>query len=149
MNSGSLRADFHPGEVTMEDVLNVYPFIGAFHVVEISGSAVRELLEYGYALHYGFLQAAGVETTYDSRSPAGRRLLTASVNGRPLDPEATYTVASSAFLALGGDGYAMLAAGKVRQRSAERMVDSFIDYFRERGRVDVPAVGRQVDVSRP
>ena len=77
MNSGSLRADFNPGEVTAEEILNVYPFIGKIHVVEIDASRLRELLEYGYALHYGFLQMAGVEATYDSRRPAGDRLIEA------------------------------------------------------------------------
>lgn len=148
MNSGSLRADFHAGDVTVEDVLNVYPFIGKFHVVEVTGEGVRELLEYGYALHYGFLQASGVEAAYDSGRAAGERLLWAKVEGEPLDPEATYTVASSAFLANGGDGYAMLAAGKVVRRSERKMADSFLDFFRKKGTVRVPMVGRQVDAAR-
>ena len=148
MNSGGIRADFNPGEVTVEDVLNVYPFIGKFHVVEIPGTAVAELLEYGYALHYGFLQASGVETTYDSRRPAGERLIEVKIGGEPLDPAATYTVASSAFLANGGDGYAMLAAGRVAHRSEERLVESFLAYFRATGDVMVPAVGRQRDLAR-
>ena len=148
MNSGSLRADFNPGEVTVEDVLNVYPFIDKFHVVEIPGTAVADLLEYGYALHYGFLQASGVESIYDSRRPAGERLIEARIGGRPLDPAATYTVVSSAFLANGGDGYAMLAAGRVVDRSDGKMADSFLDYFRATGEIAVPAIGRQRDLAR-
>jgi 2',3'-cyclic-nucleotide 2'-phosphodiesterase (5'-nucleotidase family) len=148
MNSGSLRADFNPGEVTAEDVLNVYPFIGRFHVVEISGDAVRELLEYSYALHYGYAQMAGVEATYDSRRPVGEMLIEARVNGEPLDPMKRYTVASSAFLANGGDGYSMLAAGRLVRESSARMSQSFLDYFRENRHVSVPAVGRQRDLAR-
>ena len=148
INSGSLRADLNPGEVTAEEVFNVYPFIDTYHVVEIDGEAVRELLEYGYALHYGFAQMAGVEATYDSRRPVGERLIEARVNGEPLDPSARYTVAASAFLANGGDGYAMLAAGKVVRRSEKRMAQSFVDYFRAHHELGVPAVGRQKDLAR-
>ncbi len=148
MNSGSLRADFNPGEVTVEDVLNVYPFIGAFHVVEIDGAGVRELLEHSYALHYGLAQLAGIEATYDSRRPAGERLIEARVNGKPLDPARRYTVASSAFLANGGDGYAMLAAGRPVLQSEERMSRSFLEHFRETGAVRVPPIGRQTDLAR-
>ena len=147
MNSGSLRADFNPGEVTVEDVLNVYPFIGKFHVVEINGDAVRELLEYSYALHYGYAQMAGIEAIYDSRKPAGQRLLEAKVNGEPLDPEKSYTVASSAFLANGGDGYSMLAAGRQVRRSEDRMSRSFLEFFRKNRDVRVPTVGRQRDLA--
>ncbi len=148
MNSGSLRADFHPGDVTVEDVLNVYPFIGKFHVVEIGGSAVKELLEYGYALHYGFLQMSGVEALYDSGRPAGERLVEVKVAGEPIDPAGLYTVASSAFLANGGDGYSMLAAGRVIQRSEARLSEYFLDHFRVTETVAVPPVGRQRDLSR-
>jgi len=148
MNSGSLRADFNPGEVTAEEVLNVYPFIGKFHVVEISGDAVRELLEYSYALHYGYAQMSGVEATYDSRNQVGERLLEARVGGGPLDPNERYTVASSAFLANGGDGYSMLAAGKLIHKSPAALSQSFLDYFKTNGNVSVPTVDRQKDLAR-
>ena len=142
MNSGSLRADFNPGEVTVEEVLNVYPFIGKVRVVEIDGEAVRELLEHSYALHYGFAQMAGVEATYDSRKPAGERLI------EPLDPARLYTVASSAFLANGGDGYAMLVAGRPVRESEHRMSHYFLEHFRAGGDLRVPEPGRQRDLAR-
>jgi 2',3'-cyclic-nucleotide 2'-phosphodiesterase (5'-nucleotidase family) len=148
MNSGSLRADFNPGEITVEDVLNVYPFIGTIRVVEIDGEGVRELLEYSYALHYGYGQMAGIEATYDSRKPIGSRLIEATVNGRPLDPKGRYTVASSAFLANGGDGYAMLAAGKPVKETDERMSWYFLEHFKANPSIQVPEVGRQRDVAR-
>ena len=68
--------------------------------------------------------------------------------GEPLDPARSYTVASSAFLANGGDGYSMLGAGRVVRRSPERMADSFLEFFRSRDEVAVPAVGRQRDLAR-
>ncbi len=148
MNSGSLRADFNPGEVTAEEILNVYPFIGKFHIVEITGEAVRELLEYSYALHYGFGQMSGVEATYDSRRPVGERLVEAKVGGELLDPAQHYTVASSAFLANGGDGYSMLAADKLIDTSPAPLYQSFLDYFEAVGKVQVPTVGRQRDLAR-
>jgi 2',3'-cyclic-nucleotide 2'-phosphodiesterase (5'-nucleotidase family) len=148
MNSGSLRADLNPGPVTVEDVLNVYPFIDAFHVVEITGEGVRALLEHSYALHYGYAQMSGVEAVYDSRRPTGRRLVEASVNGEPLDPRRTYSVASSGFLARGGDDYAMLANGRPLRSSPGPMSDAFLAFFGAKGRVELPPVGRQTDLAR-
>ncbi len=147
-NSGSLRADFNPGEITVEEVLNVYPFIGPYVVTRIDGRALHELLEYGYALHYGLAQASGVETTYDSRRPAGERLQEVSVGGEPLDPDRLYTVASSQFLANGGDGYAMLAAGERVRVSHERLSEALLTRFRGERELRVPDVGRQRDLAR-
>src|SRR3546814_15815167 len=38
----------------------------------------------------------------------GERVKSVSVNGKPLDPTATYTVATNDFIAGGGDGYTVL-----------------------------------------
>jgi 5'-nucleotidase/UDP-sugar diphosphatase len=36
-----------------------------------------------------------------------------TVDGRPLDPERHYSVATNSYLAAGGDGYSMLAGARV------------------------------------
>ncbi len=148
MNSGSLRADLNPGEITIEELINVYPFIGKFHVVEISGEGVRELLEHSYGLAYGYCQMSGVEAVYNSENPKGERLIEASINGKPIMEDKKYTVTSSAFLAHGGDRYKMLADGRTVKKSDKRMIDYFIEYFRKNKKLTVPDVGRQVDISK-
>ena len=148
INSGSLRADINPGEVTIEDLINVYPFIGKFHVVEISGENVIKLLEHSYSLAYGFSQMSGVETIYDGREPVGNRLIKAQINGIPLDLNKKYTVASSAFVAYGGDNYSMLAEGNLIYKSDKRKIDYFIEYFQNMKNIQVPSVGRQIDIAR-
>jgi 2',3'-cyclic-nucleotide 2'-phosphodiesterase (5'-nucleotidase family) len=65
-----------------------------------------------------------------------------------LDPAREYTVASSAFLANGGDDYSMLAAGKVLRKSPDRLSRAFIDYFKRNSAPEVPEIGRQVDRAR-
>lgn len=148
INSGSLRADINKGNVTVEDIINVYPFIGKFHKREITGKAVKELLEHSYSLAYGYAQMAGVEAIYDSRKPVGERLLEAKINGEPLDENKFYTVSSSAFVSYGGDDYRMLANGKLILESEKRKVDYFIDYFKKHQNIIVPNVGRQIDISK-
>ncbi len=148
INSGSLRADINPGKVTIEDLINVYPFIGKFHVVEIPGENVIKLLEHSYSLAYGFSQMSGVETIYDGREPIGNRLIEVKVNGESLDLNKKYTVASSAFVAYGGDNYSMLAEGNLVYKSANRKIDYFIEYFQKENNIKVPSVGRQIDIAR-
>ena len=148
MNSGSLRADLDGGDVTAEEMLNVYPFIGPYHVVELDAEGVRALLEHGYALHYGLAQLSGIEAVYDSRKPPGERLVEVTVGGQPLNPEGRYTVVSSEFLARGGDDYHMLRDGKKVRASDDRLVEAFLDHFRSQKTVHVPPLGRQRDMAR-
>jgi len=148
MNSGSIRADLNAGNITTENIINIYPFIGKFHVVEISGQRLKALLEYSCQLTYGLAQLSGVTIKYDSKRPKGNRLIEVKVDNKPLDLTKKYTVASSAFLANGGDGFAMLKNGKLIRKSDRKLMDYFIDYFRENQQLTIPPLGRQIDVSK-
>lgn len=148
VNAGSLRADLNAGKITCEELINIYPFPDGFHVVEIDGSALKELLEYSYQLTYGFGQIAGLTSTYDSTKPAGSRLIEAQVNGEPIEDAKQYTVACSAFLANGGDGFHMLKNGKLMAKSEGELIDAYLDYIRQAEQLTIPALGRQIDVSR-
>src|SRR5207247_6051527 len=61
-----------------------------------------------------FLQVSGLALTYDPSSPPGSRVREITVGGRPLEAARSYSVATDAFLADGGDGYSMLAGARGR-----------------------------------
>jgi 5'-nucleotidase/UDP-sugar diphosphatase len=52
--------------------------------------------------------ASGLRIAYDPARPKGSRIVDLAVNGRALKDEAGYRLATSNYLAGGGDGYAML-----------------------------------------
>lgn len=55
------------------------------------------------------VEAKKVETTAEDRAPPRpRSVLSILVDGKPIDPNATYTLATNDFMASGGDGYTML-----------------------------------------
>ncbi len=149
VNAGSIRADLNAGDITVEEMINIYPFQGKFHVVEITGQSLLKLLEYSYGLTYGVVQlSSGVKTRYDSKKPKGHRLIDVKINDVPLDMSKNYTIASSAFLANGGDGFEMLKKGKLLLKSKNRMIDGFIAYIKREKHLTVPKLGRQLDVSK-
>ncbi|WP_420791595.1 bifunctional metallophosphatase/5'-nucleotidase [Enterovibrio qingdaonensis] len=147
MSSGSIRVDLNQGPVTLENVMNVFPFTDKLAVVSISGKQVKELLEYSYTLPYGLAQFSGIEATYESRKPAGERLLTLHINGKKVDDAKQYSVATYSYAASGGDGYHVFAKGTPVSQG-KLVMDVLIDQFKARKAVTVPALGRQVDVAR-
>ena len=60
-----------------------------------------------------FPQVSGIRFTFDPRRPAGSRLVSVTVSGRPLEPQARYTLATFDFFLEGRDSYTMLKEGKV------------------------------------
>jgi len=122
MNGGSIRADeiIKPGTLTQRDVLSILPFKNKVVKLELSGALLRQALEHGVARSAEdaeparFPQVSGMRFTFDASRPAGSRIVSLTVNGRPLDDNRKYTLATTDYVALdGGDGYAMLKEARV------------------------------------
>ncbi|WP_254535161.1 bifunctional metallophosphatase/5'-nucleotidase [Halomarina litorea] len=99
-NAGGIR-DGPPlvGEVTVADLVSVVPFGEPVSVAELSGRALRGLFEEAYRAPHGedrwTAHVSGCSVTYDTDA---RELCGVTVGGDPLDPDATYTVATNDFL---------------------------------------------------
>lgn len=122
MNGGSIRADeiIEPGALTRRDVLSILPFKSKVVKLELSGALLRQALEHGVARSAEdaepgrFPQVSGMRFSFDASRPAGSRIVSLTVNGKPLDENRKYTLATSDYVALdGGDGYAMLKSARV------------------------------------
>ncbi len=118
-NGGGIRTNalFPAGRITRKDVLAWLPFGNVVVKVAVTGAVIRQALENGVSqweqVAGRFPQVSGLRYTFSPSRPVGSRILEVQVGDRPLDPAATYTVATNDFLLRGGDGYAMLATGQV------------------------------------
>ncbi len=144
INPGSIRADLDVGEITVEEIVNIYPFVDETVTVEIDGKALLELLEYSASLTYGLVQFSGLEIEFDFGKGVGQRLIAAKVNGEAIQDTKAYSVACSAFVAGGGDGFHMLKNGKVLAKSKTKQIDYLLNYIKTRKDIYLPAVGRQI-----
>jgi 5'-nucleotidase/UDP-sugar diphosphatase len=116
-NGGGLRASIDEGEVTMGEVLTVLPFQNTLATFKLTGADIRAALENGVSqVEEGggrFPQVSGLKFTWSMIAAPGSRIGTIEVKEGdgfvPLDPEATYLVASNNFLRGGGDGYSVFA----------------------------------------
>ncbi|HKL75598.1 MAG TPA: 5'-nucleotidase C-terminal domain-containing protein, partial [Halanaerobiales bacterium] len=106
-NGGGIRASIDKGEITRGEVVTVLPFGNIVEVKEIKGSTLLEAVEHGlskYPAHEGlFPQVAGMSFVFAKDRPAGERVLEIEVNGKPLDHDKMYKVATNDFMAAGGD----------------------------------------------
>ena len=114
LSTGSVRADIAPGNITWGDLYAVQPFAGTVLSMTLTGRQVEQALEQQWQepLPPHNLAVSGLAYSYDATRPAGSRVTSVTVNGRPLDEKATYTAAMVDFLAGGGDGYTTFKEGK-------------------------------------
>ena len=143
---GSLRKDMPKGDIRRVDLVDIYPFVDDLRVMELTGEQLYAALEQSLSLDTGLMQVSGIEVTYDMSKPERQRLVSVTMNGKPIKPDDTVTVAAQAFLAEGGDRYDAFKDAKF-VRSVGQISDILIAYFRAHSPVDVPKRGRQFEVS--
>ncbi|OCH19005.1 MULTISPECIES: bifunctional UDP-sugar hydrolase/5'-nucleotidase [unclassified Aliivibrio] len=146
LSSGSIRVDLNEGDVTRENVMNLFPFTDKLTVVELTGKDVKELLEYSYTLPYGLAQFSGITAHYDSSKPEYNRLISLNINGKPVSNTQKYTVATYSYAASGGDGYTVFNKG-TELSQGDSVTQVLIDGFKQHKKIIVPKLGRQVDVT--
>jgi 2',3'-cyclic-nucleotide 2'-phosphodiesterase (5'-nucleotidase family) len=114
--------------------VSILPFANKAVKVEVTVEVLRAAHEQGLSQVKGtagrFPQVSGHRSVFDPTRPAGPRLVTVSVAGQPLNPQAEYTLATSDFILGGGDGYTMLKEGKILVTSENGPMDS--DFLIER-----------------
>lgn len=120
-NSGGIRENIYKGDVTLGDVYAVYPFDNVLTLVDIKGSDLKELIASAAS---GSLPIGGKVKIVVS----GGSVKSATVNGRQIANDQTYTVATIDYLAnLGRYG---LGNATNRRTSPEFIRDYFGEYFK-------------------
>ena len=152
-NGGGIRGDKQYAAGTMltrRDILTELPFGNVTVMTEASGQQIREALENGVSqVEDGagrFPQVSGLTVVVDLKKPKGSRVVSVMVGDKPLDPAATYKVATNDFMLHGGDGYTALEGGKVLVDPTEGklIASDVIDYIARTGKVDAKVEGRIV-----
>ncbi len=130
VNGGGIRGNAvtPAGELRRGDVLKILPFANKIVKIEVTGEALRAALESGLSqverTAGRFPQVSGMRYTFDPTRPAGSRLESVTVGGRPLEPQARYTLATFDFIMGGGDGYTVFQQAKVLVRPENGPMDS-------------------------
>ncbi len=159
-NGGGIRASIDQGDVTLGEVHTVLPFQNLLVTMQLTGEEILLALEHSVGdvenAAGRFLQVAGLQFKYDPSKPAGERVWEVNVkteNGyQPLDLEATYSVATNAFTANGGDGFTMLKNAKDEGRIHDLFVVDYeilSEYITEHSPVAPTVEGRIIAEEMP
>ncbi len=141
-NGGGIRADVLKGPITLEQIYTVLPFDNVIVAMDLTGTQVLKLLERS-TLTDKDLQVSGLKVEYDLSKPAGSRVVSATVDGKPLVPTTVYRVATNDFLAAGGDLYTEFKEGRNVVFGSE-LRDAVTDYITHHSPVTVGTDGRMV-----
>lgn len=125
MNKGGIRRGLPKGSITKGIVMTMLPFENKVHVIDIKGADLAAALDV-MASRGGDGVSEGVDVTFDPSTGRCTRIL---IDGKPLDPDKTYRLATIDYLAKGGDYMSPLLHGKTVAVSKKRLDDAMIDYL--------------------
>jgi 2',3'-cyclic-nucleotide 2'-phosphodiesterase (5'-nucleotidase family) len=140
VNASQIRPlDFPAGPITDDQIslALTYPDEPVARIT-LKGSQVQACLARGLSLlplpNKGFLQVSGLKVKFDSRQPAGARIVSINlVNGSALDPNKTYQVAMPSSLAKGAGGYFTIINGAPVETLDTTIKQAVVTYVTAKG----------------
>lgn len=140
INSGAIRGgNVYPrnSKIRRRDIIQTLSYRNTVVLLEVSGAQLISALENGVSqvenMGGRFPQTSGMKIVFDSTAPAGQRIVSVLVNNRPLQALKRYKLATSSFIANGGDGYQLFKKNKrliYNQQMSKLITDILIHELR-------------------
>lgn len=131
INIGGIRSTIGKGDILTKHVYEVMPFENEIVVVKMKGSDLQGLFDY-YAKTQKNNPVSHLLIETDQNA-VSRQL----INGEPLKADRDYYIATSDYLALGGDNMNFFSKGEMLETGI-KMRDLFLEKFREQPQVSAP-----------
>lgn len=132
LNHGGIRAIIPQGNVTTRTAYQVMPFENSLIIMELKGEQVLEIAEYILKEKKPH-PLSGMKIVID----AEKSIKNITVEGKPLELDKTYYVATSDYLSNGGDSMEFFKKATAAYDMNYKLRNLFIDYFKEADTIPV------------
>ncbi len=108
-NFSGMRRDLAIGPITPRDLAGVFPFGNEIVLVTVSGKLLKELMETSVYGSFSGLAISGGRVVYDTQRQDGDKIISFMINGKAVDENRMYKIATTTYLAEGNSGMTKLA----------------------------------------
>ena len=137
-NKGGIRCDLTKGVVSVGNIMSMLPFNNRIVVVEINGSDLLSAFDV-MARRGGDCVSAGVEAIIDYKA---KKCVSVKINGKEINPEQTYILATVDYLANGGDYMTPLTNGLKIAASGNVLYEEMIDFMKSHDKMCISEESR-------
>lgn len=127
LNSGGIRSIIPEGNVTSRTAFEVMPFENSLHVVGLKGTQIREMAAYLMSEKKPH-PLYGIQFFVDKNDLSVKRIL---INGKALEEDKIYYVATSDYLSNGGDNMTFFKESTEKYDMDYKLRNMLIDYFKK------------------
>ncbi|NMR34815.1 bifunctional NAD pyrophosphatase/5'-nucleotidase [Chryseobacterium aquaticum] len=129
INIGGIRTTIGKGDILLRNVFEVMPFENEVIIVKIKGTDLQGLFDY-----YAKNQVNNPVSHLYIETNNGK-LSKTLIDGKPVNPSQEYYIATSDYLALGGDNMKFFSKGELIPTGI-KLRDLFIEYFKKSSEID-------------
>lgn len=131
INIGGIRTTIGAGDILTKQIYEVMPFENEVIIMKMKGSDLQGLFDYYLkTLKNNPVSHIVIETDTD-------KITNQLINGKPIDVNKTYYIATSDYLALGGDNMDYFKKGEMISTGI-KLRDLFLEKFKENPEIKVP-----------
>ena len=134
-NFGGIRVDMPEGPVILDDLLSMFPFKNSAVYIEHKGIVIRNILEKMAATRFQVL--GGVRVVAEDG-----KLISAEIDGEPLDDEKVYGLVTNSFLLHGGDGLHLADDAVFMEIYDKDIIDVVLGYVKSETAAGRPLTGK-------
>ncbi len=122
MNIRGIRASLPKGDITVRNIFEIMPFENQIVVLTLPGKAIEEFFEHISATNGEGISGARLEIM-------DKKIKKLTIGGKPLDVNSNYYLATSDYLANGGDYFSMIVNPLHREMIGCKIREAIIQYI--------------------
>ena len=123
-NKGGLRSNIAAGTITFGDVYNVFTFENRLAFLTLDGEQLTQLCKEIAKVGGEAISGIRLEITKDGE------LMSATVGGKAIEPQATYRIATLDYLSQGNDNLTTLGQGTDLEITKHLLRDLMVEYIK-------------------
>lgn len=129
VNKGGLRTNLEAGMISEGNIINLLPFLNRIVVIDVPGKSLHQVFN-AMAKTDGNGVSSHISARYDADLDVTTFL---RINGKELEDDRTYRIATIDYLAKGGDYMTGLTEGTIVAAGEDYLYDELIKYLRPGG----------------
>ncbi|RRO13429.1 5'-nucleotidase C-terminal domain-containing protein [Flavobacteriaceae bacterium 14752] len=141
LNYGGIRSGINQGVITTKTAYNIMPFENMVAVAELDAQSIKAMINY-----LGKNQVAHPISNMQLRIKNNSEILDFKINGKPINDDKTYFIATSDYLLQGGDNMIFFKNAKQVYKLDYKLRNLFIDYFKKQDTISSSADQRFVKI---
>lgn len=135
-NRGGVRTSMPEGNILHDDIMSMFPFRNSICYVALHGRDIMAILDQMAGSYFQIV--GGVKVVAKDG-----KVISATIDGEPVDPEKVYGVATLDFLLDGGDGYSIGRNNVELIKCNDYLYDTMLAYVRS-----IEARGEKIQYSK-